>query len=97
MARRAGHRALHQGGRYSLEAHSDVVLEIEPNPPIDMLVACLWSRWQSKDEPDLLSIAAITDEPPTEIAAGHDRCIISIQPSQVDAWLDPDAGELAAQ
>ncbi|RDU98168.1 SOS response-associated peptidase family protein [Trinickia dinghuensis] len=80
------------------EKDANVVLEFKPNPPIDMLVACLWSRWQGKDEPDLLSFAAITDEPPPEIAAaGHDRCIIPIQWAQVDAWLSPDTGELAAQ
>ena len=80
------------------EKDANVVLEFKPNPSIDMLVACLWSRWRGKDEPDLLSFAAITDEPPPEIAAaGHDRCIIPIQPEQVDAWLNPKAGELAAQ
>ena len=80
------------------EKDANVVLEFKPNPPIDMLVACLWSRWQGKDEPDLLSFAAITDEPPPEIAAaGHDRCIIPIQPALVDAWLNPDVGELDAQ
>ena len=37
------------------------------------------------------SFAAITDEPPAEIAAaGHDRCIIPIKPENVDAWLNPD-------
>lgn len=80
------------------EKDTNVVLEFKPNPPIDMLVACLWSRWEGKDEPSLLSFAAITDEPPPEIAAaGHDRCIIPIQPAQVDAWLNPDAGNLTAQ
>lgn len=78
------------------EKDATVVLEFEPNPPIDMLVACLWSRWQGKDEPDLLSFAVITDDPPPEIeAAGHNRCVIPIQPAQVDAWLHPAAGELA--
>ncbi|MGF6303032.1 putative SOS response-associated peptidase YedK [Paraburkholderia sp. WC7.3d] len=42
--------------------------------------------------------AAITDEPPPEItAAGHDRCIIPIKPENIDAWLNPDASNLAAQ
>jgi putative SOS response-associated peptidase YedK len=80
------------------EKDMNVVLEFKPNPPIDMLVACLWSQWEGKDEPSLLPFAAMTDEPPLEIAAaGHDRCIIPIQPEQVDAWLNPDAGDLAAQ
>ena len=79
------------------EKDTNVVLEFKPNPPIDMLVACLWSRWEGKDEPSLLSFAAITDEPPPEIAAaGHDRCIIPIQPERLDAWLNPDSGDLSA-
>jgi putative SOS response-associated peptidase YedK len=42
----------------------------------------------------LLSFAAITDEPPTEVAAaGHDRCIIPIKPENVDAWLAPSGRE----
>jgi putative SOS response-associated peptidase YedK len=61
-----------------------------------MLVAYLWSHWQG--EPDLLPFAAITDEPPMEIAAdGHDRCIIPIKSENVDAWLNPDRKNLAAQ
>ena len=80
------------------EQDENVVLQFEPNPPHEMLVACLWSRWSGKGEPDLLSFAAITDEPPPEIAAaGHDRCIIPIKPENVDAWLSPDASDLATQ
>ena len=76
----------------------NVVLEFRPQPEQDMLVACLWSRWSAPGEPDLLSFAAITDEPPPEIAAaGHDRCIIPIRPEHVDAWLRPDHKNLAAQ
>jgi putative SOS response-associated peptidase YedK len=79
------------------EAESNVVLEFRPRPPQDMLVACLWSRWQQGGEV-LYSFAAITDEPPAEIAAaGHDRCIIPIRPENVDAWLRPDRRDLAAQ
>lgn len=80
------------------EKDENVVLEFRPNPAHDMLVACLWSRWSARDEPDLLSFAAITDEPPPEIAAaGHDRCIIPIKPENIDAWLNPDATDLATQ
>ena len=43
---------------------------------------------------ELLSFAAITDEPPAEIAAaGHDRCIIPIKPEHVDAWLESRSGQ----
>jgi putative SOS response-associated peptidase YedK len=86
--------------RVPLEGEKDenVVLEFRPNPPQEMLIACLWSHWQGKGEPDLLSFAAITDDPPQEIAlAGHDRCIIPIKPEHIDAWLNPDPANLAAQ
>lgn len=74
----------------------NVVLEFEPNPEHDMLIACLWSCWTGAGEPDLLSFAAITDEPPPEVrAAGHDRCIIAIKPENVDAWLNQDPANLA--
>lgn len=67
------------------------VLEFAPKQGQDMLVACLWSHWTGKGEPDLYSFAAITDEPPAEVAAaGHDRCIIPIKPENVDAWLNPE-------
>ena len=86
--------------RVPLEGEKDenVVLEFRPNPAQEMLIACLWSHWRGKDEPDLLSFAAITDDPPQEIAlAGHDRCIIPIKPEHIDAWLNPDPANLAAQ
>jgi putative SOS response-associated peptidase YedK len=80
------------------EEPENVVLEFRPRPPRPMLVACLWSRWTARGQPDLLSFAAITDEPPPEVAAaGHDRCIIPIRPENVDAWLQPKRSELAAQ
>jgi putative SOS response-associated peptidase YedK len=75
----------------------NVVLQFKPTPTHNMLVACLWSRWTAPGEPDLLSFAAITDEPPPEVAAaGHDRCIVPIRPENIDAWLTPDANDLAA-
>jgi putative SOS response-associated peptidase YedK len=78
------------------ERDENVILEFKPSSTQDMLLACLWSRWEGKDEPSLLSFAAITDEPPPEIAAvGHTRCIIPIKPQNVDAWLRPDAADLA--
>jgi putative SOS response-associated peptidase YedK len=62
-----------------------------------MLVACLWSRWVGSGGEELLSFAAITDEPPSEVAAaGHDRCIVPIKPSNIDAWLKPQRGDLAS-
>lgn len=77
------------------EQDQNVVLEFKPRPEQDMLVACLWSHWQRDGEPDLLSFAAITDEPTPEIsAAGHDRLIVQIKPENIDAWLNPDKNDL---
>jgi len=78
------------------EAVENVVLEFKPRPTQDMLLACLWSDWKGQGkEPDLLSFALITDEPPEEVAAaGHDRCVIPIKPEHVDAWLNPDSRNL---
>ncbi len=77
----------------------NVVLEFEPRDGEPMLIACLWSRWTDPKgiAPDLLSFAAITDEPEPEVAAaGHDRTIINIKPEHVDAWLNPDPANLGA-
>jgi putative SOS response-associated peptidase YedK len=75
----------------------NVVLEFNPQDGQEMLVACLWSRWTGPDGEELLSFAAITDEPPPEVAAaGHDRCIVPIKAENVDAWLNPSPGDLAA-
>ena len=79
------------------EAVQNLILEFRPQPRQTMRVACLWSRWSAPGQPDLLSFAAITDEPPPEVAAaGHDRCIIPIKPEHVDAWLKPDPKNVAA-
>lgn len=76
----------------------DVVLEFKPSTGQDMIVACLWSRWIGRDGEELLSFAAITDDPPAEVAAaGHDRCIIPIKLEHIDVWLNPDPKNLAAQ
>ena len=89
---RAEGRELREG-----EATENVVLEFKPEPTQDMLVACVWSRWSGPNEPDLVSFAAITDEPPEEVsAAGHDRCIIPIRPEHIDAWLNPNPRNLTA-
>jgi putative SOS response-associated peptidase YedK len=78
----------------------NVVLHFKPQPAQLMWVACLYGEWQAPDGTSLLSFAAITDEPPEEVrAAGHDRIIINIQPTNVDRWLNPAAsaaGELQA-
>jgi putative SOS response-associated peptidase YedK len=72
------------------EAEQSVVLQFKPEPAQTMYIACLWSHWTDPKEPDLRGFAAITDEPPAEVAAaGHDRCIINLKTEHVDAWLTP--------
>ena len=67
------------------------VLHFVPRPAGTMMIACLFAEWQDpKGGTPLLSFAAITDEPPPEVAAaGHDRMIINLKPEHLDAWLSP--------
>ena len=75
----------------------DQVLEFRPSDGRDMIAACLWTRTVEQDGSELYSFAAITDTPPAEVAAaGHDRCIVPIKAQNLEAWLTPDAGSLAA-
>lgn len=88
---RAEGRDLAQG-----EQPENLVLRFDPAGGVPMLVACLWSRWVGPDGEELLSFAAITDEPPEEVsAAGHDRCIVPIKASNIDAWMRPEHRYLA--
>jgi putative SOS response-associated peptidase YedK len=80
------HREL-KGG----EKEQNVVLQFTPDPPQTMFIACLWSHWTDPKEPDVRGFAAVTDEPPADVAAvGHDRCIINLKPEHVEAWLTPE-------
>ena len=67
------------------------VLHFIPRPENTMLIACLAATWQDpKGGRPLFSFAAITDEPPAEVAAaGHDRMIINLKAEHLDAWLSP--------
>ena len=80
------------------EKPANVALEFDPQPPQEMLVACLWNLSSGGDDgADLFSFAAITDEPPPEVrAAGHDRFIVPIKRDNIDAWLNPDPEDLGA-
>jgi putative SOS response-associated peptidase YedK len=74
------------------EKPANMVLQFNPRPATEMLVACLWDHWSSPSAPELWSFAAVTDEPPPEIAAtGHQRCIIALQEANVREWLSPQA------
>jgi putative SOS response-associated peptidase YedK len=72
------------------------VLHFEPRPAGTMLIACLCAEWRDPTGGrPLLSFAAITDEPPAEVAAaGHDRMIINLKPEHLDAWLSPQGRSL---
>ncbi len=73
------------------EAQSNIVLQFKPQPRMDMLVACLWDHWQQPGELDLWSFAALTDEPPLEIAqTGHQRCVITLREASLREWLAPE-------
>lgn len=79
------HRQLAPG-----ENESNVRLRFTPDDDERMIVPVLWSRWTKKGEPDLLSFAVITNDPPPEVqGAGHDRCPMQIKPEHVEAWLTP--------
>jgi putative SOS response-associated peptidase YedK len=67
------------------------VLHFVPRPVGKMFIACLYSQWADPGTGEkLLSFAAITDEPPPEVAAaGHDRMIVNLRPENIDRWLTP--------
>ena len=73
----------------------NVVLEFRSDPLRTMPIACLWSRWRTPGEKDLLSFAIITDGPPPETSeAGHDRCPITIKPEHINVSLRPSPSAL---
>lgn len=69
----------------------NAVLHFVPRPADIMRIACLYSVWvDPKDGSKLLGFAAITDEPPAEVAAaGHDRMIVNLKSTNIAAWLAP--------
>jgi putative SOS response-associated peptidase YedK len=72
------------------EKEKNLVLEFDPEPATDMLIACGWDRWTKPGEPDLYSFAAITDEPTPELSAtGHQRTVITIEEAYLSEWLNP--------
>ena len=73
------------------EEAQDVVLRFSPNDGRLMEAACIWSHWEGR-EGSMDSFAAVTDEPPAEVAAaGHDRCIVPLLQSVASDWLDAPA------
>jgi putative SOS response-associated peptidase YedK len=67
------------------------VLHFNPKPAGVMLIACLFAEWSDpKTSEKLMSFAAVTDDPPEEVAAaGHDRMVIRLTRENVDRWLTP--------
>jgi putative SOS response-associated peptidase YedK len=80
------------------EREQNIEIVFTPQTGEELLVACLWTYTEpSGEEPGFYSFAAITDHPPPEVAiAGHDRCIVSIQEEDLDAWLNPTASTIPA-
>jgi putative SOS response-associated peptidase YedK len=77
------------------ESPENVVLQFNPCEQRDMLVPCVWDRWEQNGEV-LNSFALITDEPPVEVAAaGHDRCPVNLTRSASGAWLAPRGRSVA--
>ncbi|HEY0661444.1 MAG TPA: SOS response-associated peptidase family protein [Lysobacter sp.] len=84
------HRALAEG-----ERPQNVELQFTPQTGEPLYIPVLWFRWTDGVE-ELLSCAAITDEPEPEVAmTGHDRTIVNIKPEHIDAWLGPNRKYLA--
>lgn len=76
----------------------NVVLHFSPRPQQLMRIACIYSEWVDPAGGEkLLSFAAVTDEPPADVAAaGHDRFPVNLSSAAADRWLAP-SGRSAAQ
>lgn len=87
------HRELGEG-----EKSTNMVIQFNPRPAMEMRVACLWSHREREGMLPLESFAAVTDEPPAEVAAaGHDRILIPLNADSLEVWLRPDPANLAEQ
>lgn len=67
-------------------------IQFEPQDKSLMYVACIWDEWRDPADPTkvLLSCAAVTDDPPSEVqAAGHDRCPVNLTAEAALKWLQP--------
>jgi putative SOS response-associated peptidase YedK len=75
------------------EREQNVELVFTPQTGEDMLIACLYTYVEAAgDDAPFYSFAAITHDPPPEVAAaGHDRCIVTIREEDMEAWLNPTA------
>lgn len=73
------------------EREQNVELVFTPQTGEDLFIACLYTYTEADgDAPPFYSFAAITHDPPPEVAAaGHDRCIVIVREEDIGAWLDP--------
>lgn len=73
------------------EREQNVELVFTPQTGEVLFIACLYTYTEAEgDAPPFYSFAAITDDPPPEVAAaGHDRCIVIVREEDIGAWLDP--------
>ena len=73
------------------EREQNVELVFTPRTGEDLFIACLYTYTEAVgDAPPFYSFAAITHDPPPEVAAaGHDRCIVTVREEDIGAWLDP--------
>ena len=79
------HRVLAPG-----EKPTNIVLQFNPRPAIEMYVACVWDHWTGPGAQELWSFAAVSDDPPAEIAAtGHQRSVIPLKEANIAQWLSP--------
>ena len=69
---------------------SKVELHFRPQTAQLMQVACLYAEWQGEDGRRMPCFAAITDDPPAEVAAtGHNRCPVNLTADAAQRWLTP--------
>jgi putative SOS response-associated peptidase YedK len=67
-----------------------VELQFKPQTPQLMYVACLYAEWEGEDGQRMPCFAAVTDEPPPEVAAaGHNRCPVNLTAEAALRWLTP--------
>ena len=65
------------------------IIYFQPDHGEMMWSAALYEKAKI-NEGELWSFAAITDEPPPEVAeTGHDRCPVYISEKNIETWLNP--------
>lgn len=69
----------------------NAILQFTPRTGETMLIACLFAEWTGEGGERMPCFAAVTDDPPPEIAAaGHDRVPVNLTADAAMRWLQPD-------